>query len=580
MKIHDPMNFRTRTVRWPQDAVSGSWAIFLFLTLLLSGCAAPAQKTTYGLPGGMPPVVTTMEQAAQLPAPAQPPLAAEQKTAPPSEQGQSREPQSGPAVEMVPVMKVGTPDAHRVDYIEQRLALYEKKFQRWLELESQEGTDSLQLASLAPDSCLDRFDTLLSGYTALRDRLRSANPTTDMATLQNDMQEILQLDIAFLESDCAKRLSSGAVAPEGARVANTNRAMAATQAENLIDRYYNEEDYEQVIAAYQLLTKTYPAVTPSPLCTKQYGLARLYTGDIEGATDIFRRTLTVLDAENQIMEPWALQRLTADLLLADGRPAEARTLYEKLLTSSESFNHDSTWATRQIALIDELDVTDPQMTYYLDLMRSVLVFNRNNHSPLDLLAKADQIVQTFPNSPVADNAIQIREDVENQLREWSATLLKQVDGLVEKKEFQQALDLLAKMSTVQLPANLQEQVQQATNAVKTAEKQEQETQRLLREKSLAMQWKSSNDLLDSQSYDSAIAGSIPLTMPKHAKKFRRQQTWPPPPNVNKRQPCSSRPSRHQTLRAKKNCCLNPGSFSRMYCINIPTPTSLTRSPRT
>lgn len=510
MKIYDPMNFRMRTVRWPQDTVSGSWSIFLFLTLLLSGCAAPASKATYGQPEGLPPVATTTEQA-QLSAPAQPHLPAEQKTAPPSGQDRTSEPQVGPAVEIVPAMKDRTSDAQRVDYIEQRLALYEKKFQQWLELKPQEDTDSLNWSSLAPDSCLDRFDTLLSGYTALRDRLRSTSLTTDMATLRDDMQEMLQLDIAFLESDCANRLSADAIPPESVRMTDANPATAAAaQAENLINKYYDEEDYEQVIAVYQLLTKTYPAVTPSPLCTKQYGLARLHTGDIEAATDVFHRTLTALEEKNQIIEPWALQRLTADLLLADGRLAEARTLYEKLLASSESFNHDSTWATRQLDLIDEFDATDPQMTYYIDLMRSVLIFNRKNQSPLDLLAKADKIVQTFPNSPVADNAIQIRQDIENQLRDWTATQLKQVDGLVEDKEFQQALSLLAKMSAVQLPANLQEQVQQAANTVRTAERQEQEAQRLQQEKSLAMQWKSSNDLLDSQRYDSAIAGFAPL----------------------------------------------------------------------
>jgi BMFP domain-containing protein YqiC len=501
------MNFRMHPVRWPPNTGNGRvcWSIFLILSLLLSGCAAPAPKVTSGQAVEMPPVVTTTDQA-KLPAPPQTQLPSEQKTAPPAGQDLSREPLAGPSGEVIFGEKDGTPAARHIGYIEQRLAVYEKKFQQWLDLRPQEEADSPPWSSLAPDSCLDKFDTLLSGYTDLRDRLRSGRLTSE----EDDIQKMLQLDIAFLESDCAKSLAPAAQAAASTGVSDGDPVTAAAQAEQLINQYSSEEDYEQVIAVYQLLTKTYPTVTPSLLCTKQYGLARLYTGDIEEAADVFRQTLTVFDAKNHNLEPWALQRLTADLLLAEGRPAEARTMYEKLLASSQSFNNDYTWATRQLALIDTLHVTDPQMTYYLDLLRAVLVFNRKDHSPLDLLAKADKIIQTFPNTPVADNAMQIRKDIENQLREWIDTVLAQVDELVAKKEFQPALALLAKMSAVHLPANLREQVQLATDGVKTAQRQEEEAQRLQHEQSLAMQWKSSNDFLDSQRYDSAIAGFAPL----------------------------------------------------------------------
>jgi hypothetical protein len=507
-----PINLRMPPVRWPQNRGNGRgrWSILLILFLLLSGCAAPTPKVTSGQPEIMPPVVSTPEQA-KLPAPPQNQLPSEENTVPPADQNVSREPLAGPGVETVPVKKAGTPTARHLEYVEQRLAVYEKKFQQWLELRPQEDTDSSLWSSLTPDSCLDKFDTLLSGYTDLRDRLRSGQLTSDRARQEeDDIQDMLQLDIAFLESDCANKLSSAAPGPASAWASEGDAVTAAAQAEQLINQYFSEENYEQVIAVYRLLTKTYPAVTPSPLCAKQYGLARLYTGDIEDAADVFRQTLSVLDAKNQTMEPWALQRLTADLLLAEGKPAEARAMYEKLLASSQSLNNAYNWATRQLALIDAIDVTDPQMTYYLDLLRAALVFNRQDRNPLDLLAKADKIIQTFPNTPVADSASQIRQNIENQLQEWLDTTLAQVDELTAKKEFQPAIDLLAKLSAANLPANLRQQVQQATDAVKTAERQEAEAQRLQHEKSLAMQWKSSNDFLDSQRYDSAIAGFAPL----------------------------------------------------------------------
>jgi len=511
MKIYDnPMNIRILPVqRPPHKGISGSWSLFLILALLLSGCAAPAPKVTYGQREDMPPVITTTEQA-QPSVPAQPPLPSEQELVPPADQDLSREPLPSPNVEVIPARQDGAPAARQIKYIEKRLALYEKKFQQWLELHPQEDTDFSPWPSFASDSCLDKFDALLSGYSELRDQLRSGLPTGESAKQQQGIHEMLQLDIAFLESDCENRVPPRTPTPESGRMADEDPDIAAAHAERLINQYFSEEDYEQVIAVYQLLIKTYPAVVPSPVCTKQYGLARLHTGDIEEAADVFRTTLTELDPKNQILDPYALQRLTADLLLAEGKPAEAQAMYEKLLASSESFNNVYTWATYQLALIDTYAVTDPQMTYYLDLLRAALIFDRKNLSPLDLLAKADKIIRTFPNTPVSDNALQIRQDIENQLREWIDTSLTQVDRLVAKKEFQPALTLLTEISAVRLPAYLQEQVQMATDAVRTAAKQEEETQRLLREQSLAMQWKSSNESLDSQHYDSAIAGFAPL----------------------------------------------------------------------
>jgi len=516
------MNFRTRPVLRPPDTgIGGRWPLFLILALLLSGCAAPAQKVTYGQGEVMPPVITPTEQE-QPSAPAQTQLPSEQEPAPPADQDLSREPLPGPSVEMIPARQEGAPAADQIRYIEKRVTLYEKKFQQWLELHPQEDTDFSPWPSLDPDSCLDKLDALLSGYTELLNLLRSGLSTDESARQQQGMHEMLQLDIAFLESDCENSVSPRMPAPENGRMADGEPEIAAAQAERLINQYFTEEDYEQVIAVYQLLIKTYPAVVPSPGCTKKYGLARLHTGDIEEATDVFRQALTELEPKNQVLDPWALQRLTADLLLAEGKPAEAQAMYEKLLASSETFNNVYTWANHQLALIDAYAVTDPQMTYYLDLLRAALVFDRKNLSPLDLLAKADKIIRTFPNTPVADNAIQIRQDIENQLREWIDASLIQVDGLVAKKEFQPALTLLAAISAVHLPDNLQEQVQMATDVVKMAEKQEEETQKLLLEQSLAMQWKSSNVSLDSQHYDSAIAGFASLLDTPYSAEARQK----------------------------------------------------------
>jgi hypothetical protein len=493
---------------------------FLITAFILSGCAAPAPRQ----PGAMPPVIAPAEQTLpSTPSQIQPELEQETVARPSAEYPLEGEPSSVPP----DAIAAATDDdlasnVHTLDYIEQRLTSYEKKFQQWLDLHPQDDTDANQWSALASDSCLDKLNALLSGYTNLRNQLQLTVLSADMSKPQSTVQEILQLDIAFMESECEKRLSQPASRPAHAYSQGKDPVLEARHAEKTIDTFFNEQQYGQVIAVFQLFTKTYPTVTPSLQTLRQYALAQLHGNDIDEAIDAFSQALAVFDTNDQTLEPWTLQRQLADLLLASGRSSEARKMYKKLLTSSDSYTQNYTWATRQLALLEGSSPTGTQMTYYLDLLRAALVFNMKSHNPMDLLAKADKIAQLFPNTPVADNAIWIKQDFENQHREWIDKQLNQVAALTEKKEFQQAQTLLSEIPPEHLPADLQERVRQAKVAVKTVELQEHETQKILLEESLASQWESSNNLLDSQQYDPAIAGFTDLLDTSYDAKARNK----------------------------------------------------------
>ncbi len=404
------MDFISKIAR-PHCKWTASRFFFLITAFMLAGCAAPAPKVTYR----QPPVVAPAEQTLpSTPSLVQPPV--DQETVAPSsaEHTLEGEPYSVSPVAITAATDDLTSSVHTIDYIEQRLTTYEKKFQQWLDLHPQDYTDANQWSALTSNSCLDKFNALLSSYTNLRNRLQSTIFSVDMPKPQNAIQEILQLDIAFLESDCEQRLSRPAPRPAHDYSQGIDPVLEARDAEKTINTSFNEEQYDQVIAVFQLFTKTYPTITPSLQTLKQYGLAQLHGNDIDEATDAFSQALAV-----------------------------------------------------------------------------------------------------------ADNAIWIKQDIENQLRQWTDKQLRQVAVLTGKKEFQQALALLAEIPPGHLPADLQERLQQATVAVKTAELQGHATQRIQLEESLASQWKSSNNLLDSQQYDSAIAGFTPLLNTSYDAKARK-----------------------------------------------------------
>jgi hypothetical protein len=474
-------------------------SLFLLIILALSGCAGPPPKATYGQPEKSPPVVISAEQEA------------EHEAAAPEDELRENQQVTEPAPEPAPPAPIltVTPDENAIErqlaYIELRQAAYERKMQTWLEMQPQTDTLPERLFAAPEDSCLARLDALLTSYSRLKEQLLHGADYPEPPS--STMRKILTLDVEFLESECGRKLSQVTLQPAAAGGAiNPELNEKVRQAENLIDRYFRQGEYAQVISVYQLLQSTYPDIKPSFLTTQRYSLARLHTGAIEAAADSFKHLLAETESREDILAPWTLQRLTADLLLATGRPGEAKAIYERLTATANSFADESSWASRQLALMKEVDGSDMQMTYYLDLLRTSLIFDTRKDNPVDLLAKADDIIQIFPNTPVADIAILIKQKVENQQMDWTDRMLTKADNLVANKEFQQAVTLLKNMNSTNLPADLRQRVQLAVEQTEEAEQKENEQQRLLIEQSLADQWQSATRLLDAQRYDMSIAG--------------------------------------------------------------------------
>ena len=498
------------------------WYFFLAIAFILSGCAAPTTKLTHRHPESIPPVVAPKEEI-PTPSPSivRPPT--EQKTVLQPDAEFSSEDIVGPASPDAMVIAADDLTGNvPLDYIEQRLTTYEKKLKQLLDLYLQNTKNEDQWSFFETDPCQDKLNAVLSGYTNLYNRLQLTTLSTDMPTPQSTFQEITKLDIAFLESECEQQLIHSATQPTQDLSQVMDPDQEAREAERAIDTYFNEEQYDQIIAMFQQVKEIYPSITLSLQALTQYGLASLHNSDIDEATDAFSQAFTIIDANSRTIESWAAQRLMADLLQVGGKPNEAREVYKRLLDSSVSYIQSYSWSTRQLALLKESNPADPQMTYYLDLLRAVLIFHMNGQSPQDLLAKADRIVQLYPNSSVADTAFWIKQDIESQLREWTYKQLQQVEMLTNGKKYQQALTVLTAIHSGHLPADLQEQVQLATVAVITAENQGQEAQKILLDESMANLWKSANNLLDSQQFDPAIAGFTSLLDTSYDTKAREK----------------------------------------------------------
>jgi hypothetical protein len=469
--------------------------------LLLPGCAAQAPKVTYRLPESIPPVVSPAEQQ-PLPPETSVPVAAQEIAKPFAPAPAAEETEQEPSASTdVTDRKSDTNDN---EYISQRLAAYERKFQQWLEGQPEGFADKDPWNAIVQDACLSELNSLLTGYNQLLAQPQRPRTSADEMQSYSERLDILQLDINFLESDCARKLDQVTSSLIGSRSGEAEIPVSSAQTEKILADYFQQGAYDQVIAVFQLTAKTHPEIIPSRQSRQMYSMAQLHSGNMEVATENLQGVLNEIESDGQQLQPWILQRLTADLLLASGKYKEARLLYGQLLAASDSFASEESWARRQLSLMNEINPADLRMKSYTDFLRSFLIYDKKKHASVDILAKADKLLQLFPNTPVADSTELLKQQVENQLTDWIDKLLIEAEALRNEKKYQQAQTLLAEVNQNHLPAALREQIIAAIAGTKDSEIQELETQRVLLEQSHAEQWQSAITLLDAEQFDAAL----------------------------------------------------------------------------
>ena len=384
-----------------------------------------------------------------------------------------------------------------IEFVEQRLWSYEKKFHQWLEI-----TDKIQAGddpTARPDDadCVQEFEKILAGYSLLFERMLH-NKTVPLDKFHTvDPSSMQQLDIAFLESRCAELLghdtmfADNFLAEEEPSFDQLTEQVAASLAAG---------NYQEVISSYTQLLQLFPSKVPDFNTQYTYGLALQHTGQIEAAA---RHYNNILAAAGHTVGPASLQRQIGDLLLAAGDPAAAISAYEALDMTHNSYAAEKTWADEQLAFLRSADPDTDEMIAYMKLLREFMANDYKIHGA-ELNEKLYTFALDYAGNPITDNAMRLKAFSESQLRFWFALQLRKVDFLVKAKEFQEAVETLNQLSDYYLTLELQAVLQRTYNEVTLAAARETEMQRQLEEMALSEQWNAAVNLLDSRHYDAAI----------------------------------------------------------------------------
>ncbi len=456
-----------------------------------------------------------------------------------------------------------------IEFVEQRLLAYEKKFQQWIEISERITTREAASPALPDDEdCVPQFERILAGYSLLLERMLH-NKTVPVDKIDTvDPARMQQLDIAFLESRCAELLGHDTIFADDF-LSVTEEVLSFDQREEQIAIHVGKEEYQQAIIAYMGLLQLFPSRKPDFTTQFQYGLALQHTGQVEAAARHYNKMLT---AAEQTVEPANLQRQIADLQLAASDPAAAISSYEDLVLAHNSYAVEKTWAEEQLVFLRSSDHDSEEMTAYMRLLREFMTNDYKIHGA-DLNEKLYTFALDYAGNPIADNAMRLKSFSENQLRLWFGKQLNKVDRLVAEKRFQEAMETLDQLSNYFLTLELQAVLQRTYNEVTLAEARATESQRQLEEMALAEQWNAAVNLLDSQLYDAAILAFLALQETEYGDKAQAKITEAANLAAGQMRKeaasLSSRQGKHQILKEKKNCCWHRISFSRKSWLNIP-----------
>lgn len=404
-------------------------------------------------------------------------------------------------------------------YINDRISEYERKLDRWEELDRQSLTMKLKdEEAVQMVRCFRRLQDVLNGYTELRDKMLQAD-TMDVATKisNEEIFELQRSDIAFLENSCGRLLDDAE--DKGAGWNQPEVGTDLSQLETLIDRYAADKQYDGIIETWLKIPESERGRVN--LRSKiLYGNALMHLQQEQKAAEIYQQVVDKMSAsDEQATDLVSLRKLLADLYTASGNYTSASTEYKKISEDSLKIGQLEEWSKLQLSLIERSQEDSPELKDFSEILRNFLGYvpERDGYK---IVWQAENFKNSYPYSLVISNVDLMKDSVSNGADKWFDGFMTKVDGLADERKFSEALTLLDTLPTDMLGADKQMQLQAKNEQLAQAEAVENETGKMAQIQDLQDQWNNGMLLVNSQRYEEAIGVFTSLLDTEYSAKAR------------------------------------------------------------
>ena len=378
-------------------------------------------------------------------------------------------------------------------YVNERLTEYGKKADRWRELDRQSSATAVSPEESAElISCFQQLQKVMNGYSELRANMLNSMNATARTVPVEAARDLYKTDIDFLESRCGLMLTEKT---PGARIADGS--LQATG--DTLLRNYAAGNYATTVQLWQAL----PADQGTRLRVSAQNAAAqamLRQGDEKSAMAIYKNLLQRLDDEDS-PDTLELRRRLADISFATGNSAEALRQYRQMGGDYKKLGGSADWAKRQMEMISAGQ--RDQREEYAGLMRRWLGYAPERDG-FTVGVLADNFLQKYPQSPVADNVGYIRDDAKAKAERWINRQGSAADKQAARRKLQEAAKAVnsapPNVATSEQPATLNG----GSEGPDYTQTVEQDAPRQDQEQDLQRQWKNGLLLAQKERYDEAI----------------------------------------------------------------------------
>lgn len=406
-------------------------------------------------------------------------------------------------------------------HLDKRIGVYEQKLAERIAISDRIGF--LDLDDGQPgewSECAVRLDGIVSAYSRLRQRILDRGyQQVELGIENEDLWEVFQLDIEYLESGCDAVLDEG---PPASLLLENFKAESLEHAETVVHQYAEKGASEEVVRAFNNLKETFPDRKPTSSLKQKYGLALLRTGRVNESAAVLLETLRDLQKSDtqsvfsggicgpvanfsgvEDVAPLSFKRLVADLLFIGGRIEEARSIYQELQDCRESCREHDLWVSGNLSLIESGKQRQEELVIFRSVLKIYFSFE-GRHVPPEMNRLVKKLEYISPESEFARGAGLLLNKVEEQVRVWVVSQLEIVDGLVGWKEYLKARAILDMLLDSEIHGDMRDIVEKTLDDVVFAEAGDRESRRQLMDQALSSRWDEAVSLLDLRKYDEAI----------------------------------------------------------------------------
>ncbi|MDR3630859.1 MAG: hypothetical protein P4L42_11025 [Desulfocapsaceae bacterium] len=390
-------------------------------------------------------------------------------------------------------------------FINNRTIEYQKKLDRWKEIDSQAATLNLSREDTEKMArCFGDIQKIMNGYNHMHDLIQQIDTINPAMINEGEILELQKADIAFMEGECNRILTAAPQEKSQVQAKPPQKPSGSlAPMEALINQHSDKGEYEEVVQTWSKIPDN--QLGDVSLKTKiAYGNALMFLHQEEKAAEVYQQIVDqIANSNEQKTDLLSLRKILADLYTASGNYPAARKQYQNIEKEYQDLGKADEWSKTHLNILEHNDKNSPELAQYSGILRNYMGFIPEQDG-YKIVWQADKFLKAYPNSAVAANVEMIKAGAGQRADTWFNGIFVDADKLGADKHYAEAIKKLQAIPEDILSPEQRLKVRDKIDALTLANAVERETVKIGKSQNLQRRWNEGMGLVDAGKYDEAV----------------------------------------------------------------------------